>query len=209
MVTPEDGNDDETRQDEEALLERAKARHKQSKLEVDHSSLLEETNRAKLYEQLDKTPGLNISLAGERAGIPSSTAAYHIRCLEAVGIITIVPSIEKDHEKICFLQKDDHLYEDEKTRILYGGGTTRRIARYIAENPGATIENVADAFDKSYSAIYTQAMLLKEKDLVERRKGGRSYRYEPTFKLLAWDEEIGTHFPPPPPRERDQEEKAP
>lgn len=177
-------------------IHEARQRHRRHARHKTLRYLLEDDNRRALYDQAEKTPGLNITQLSQAIDIPRTTASYHLARLEANDLLTLYTNTERGNEKLCFLPHHAHLYNDEKTRPLFGAQRTRRIARYIAHNPGATIQEIARAFEVTYGAIKHHTDRLRELDLIHRTRTGGSYRHEPTHVLTIWEQDIGTCFPP-------------
>lgn len=158
-------------------------------------TLLENENRADLVEQLGRTPGLNMSVTARQMGVPHSTVRFHVQRLERGGIL--VTKDGQGNERLCFLKRHEHLWKNPKTRVLFGGDATRNVALYIAENPGATLEEIADAMGRAPQTIRHHLDVLEDHGLVDALRIESADRFHPEPALVEWYREVGEGFERP------------
>lgn len=160
-------------------------------------TLLENENRADLFDQVERTPGVNMSVAARRTGVPHSTARFHLQRLEQGGVI--VTKDGQGNERVCFLKCHEHLWENPKTktRILFGGDAKRNVALFVAENPGSTLKEIADAIDCAPGTIRHHLKVLKDHGLVEALRIESADRFHPEPALVEWYREVGEGFERP------------
>lgn len=159
------------------------------------SSLGHET-RDRIRDLLIRMPGTNKNQIARRLGIYPSLRDYHLRRLLREGLVVTRPS-DRGRETLCFWWEDAHLWQDPRTRILYGRQAPRRVALYIADHPGATTAEIAGALQRSPGTIRYHLGNLGASALVGQERDGRQVHYRPSDRLTSWVEEIGQGFPRP------------
>lgn len=157
--------------------------------EVQRSALRHET-RCAIFETVARTPGLNKRQVGHRVGVNRSTAHHHLARLEAYELVELLPG-ERDNEVLCFHRDHVELWEDERTRLLYGQPPARRVALYVHANAGATTGELETALDAAPRTIRDHLAELRDRDLVEAHRFRRRVEYHPTHLLEAWADEVG------------------
>lgn len=157
---------------------------------------LEHPTRKGIMELLEQRPGLNMHRIGVELGLNPSVLKHHIEELEEKQLITRQPS-EREGEKICFRVEDVDLWEMESTRILFGQGQTRKVALFIAEHPGATTREIAEAMGISPVTVAYHAKTLMRYDLVDRYPAGQTLLYEANEVLERWVIDVGKGFKRP------------
>lgn len=165
-------------------------------LTPDQKALLEHPGRRGLIALLRRAPGLNKNSLAQALGEYPNTIEYHLQKLEEAGLVTIRKG-EQGREKVCFLPGQEHLWEDDRTRILFGRRPVREIALYIAENAGATSRRIAQAVDLSPITVRHHLETLSNYDLIDRQRAGRSFHYQAQPSLNAWVEEVGQGYDRP------------
>lgn len=160
------------------------------------SALLRNPNRKAIVEQLGKTPGLNKNQLRKKLGLLPNLLDFHLDRLEEHGLVVMKDSAQ-EKETLCFLRSDEELWSDEETRIMFGRRSTRDIGLFIAENPGAETEEIADAVGLSEVTVRHHLRTLKEHGMIQRVRLGRSFEYHPSDVLEVWNERVGECFARP------------
>lgn len=159
------------------------------------ATLLANPNRQLIVDQLGRTPGLNLNTLARETGLHRSLVRFHVHRLEHGDLVAVRQGV-KGREQVCFLVEDAHLWEDPRTRVLFGGEPTRNVALFVAENPGATVQRIADAVDRKPRTIRHHLDELHERDLVDRVQDGTAARILPRDDLRRWKTEVGDGFEP-------------
>lgn len=160
------------------------------------SALLRNPTRKAIVDQLGRTPGLNKNQLRKKVDILPNLLDFHLDRLVEHGLV-VTKSSAQEKETLCFLRSDEELWSDEETRIMFGRRPTREVGIYIAENPGADTEEIAEAVGLSKVTVRHHLRTLKEHDMIQRIRLGRSFEYHPSTLLEEWMERIGDAFPRP------------
>lgn len=166
------------------------------KLSGIQAALLRNPVRRRIVEQLTRTPGLNKNQLCNELDILPNLLDFHLQRLEDYGII-VTRSSAQGREILCFLREDRELWKDEELRIMFGRRSTRAIGRFIAENPGADTNEIADAVGLSEVTVRHHLRTLRDHDMVQRIRLGRSFEYHPSDLLEEWNDLVGHAFPCP------------
>lgn len=161
--------------------------------EVQRSALDHDTRHA-IYETVARTPGLNKRQIAQRVGIERSTAHHHLERLEGYELVELLAG-ERDNEVLCFHPDHAHLWNDERTRLLYGQRPARQVALYVSANPGATTRELEEALDAAPRTIRDHLGELRDRGLVEAHRFRRRVEYHATPSLEAWAGEVGECYP--------------
>lgn len=159
-------------------------------------ALLRNAHRQEIVEQLDCTPGVNKNILTASLDIARSSLDFHVDRLRRADIVVTKKGL-KGRQRICFLQRDEHLWENPKTQILFGGDPARNVALYIADNPGATLEDLSNALERSKSTVRHHLKALREHGLVDTIRIDRTHEHHPRPSLLEWTCEVGDGFQRP------------
>lgn len=175
---PEDGEDPERTERIREAFRRALLRH---------------PVRCVIYELLKHRPGLNKNQVGDTLELYPNRLKFHMDRMIQAGLIE-TRSSPRGQEVVCFLAEDADLWEDEATRILFGRSPLRQVAMYLAEHPGATTGEIAEALDVTPVTVRHHLDNLLEHDLVDRFQIERHYEYHAGPKLDRWVDEVGDGF---------------
>lgn len=158
--------------------------------------LLDHPTRGRIVELLGDRPGMNKNQLCEEMDLHSNLLDFHVEKLEDIGVVATRPSAQ-GKEILCFLKDDLDLWQDEKTRILFGRSPVRHVGLFLAENPGASTQEVAGALGVSPVTIRHHLRTLLEFDLIQRFRAGRVFVYEPQDELATWAVDVGRGFERP------------
>lgn len=145
---------------------------------------------------LEAKPGLNANQVQRELGFSTGVMDYHLGRLEERGEV-IVKEGRSGWEKILLTPDTVHLWKDSRTRLLYGGPATRSVGIYIAEQPGASTKEMAQANDIDPVTVRYHVDKLKDRDLAGSIRAGRRIEYHPTFVLREWYQEVGHRYDRP------------
>lgn len=156
------------------------------------TSLLDDDVRSSIYTMVGERPGSNKNQLAKGLNIYHNHLDYHVSRLETHDLVVERPGGKGD--VIVFRTEDAHLWEDPKTRILYGRSPTRDVALYISQNPGTSSQEIADAHDASVNMARYHLRRLKDHDLLEMLNVGRRSEYHPAPALDEWVEGPGAGY---------------
>lgn len=156
-------------------------------------SLLRHPLRRQILKILRERPGLNKNQLAKRLDIYPNQVDFHLRRMEKGDLVEMRPSA-RDSEILCFRVGDAGLWEDERTRILFGRRPLRQVGLYLADHPGTSSQKIAGALDVSTVTVRHHIRTLLDHDLATRWRIGRRFEYHPTEPLEAWVDEVGSGF---------------
>lgn len=158
--------------------------------------LLSHPTRKGLLELIRERPGRNKHQIAQELDVDPSVVDHHLKRL-CLASLTITRKREDSNEIHCFVAEDERLWDEERTRSLFGRGGQREVALYLAENPGAKTHEIAAALELSATTIRHHLQALRERDLVRQYSAGRTYLYDASPILDAWVETVGDKFDRP------------
>lgn len=159
--------------------------------------LLEHPKRQEIVDLLSERPGMNKNQICEELDVAGNVLDHHLDKLENQGQLVAVLDSALENEKLCFLMEDVDLWKDETTRILFGRRRSRAVAMYLAENPGRTTKEIAEALRISPVTVRHHIRTLRQYGLIHRFSAGEQKVYEPDETLESWVEEVGEAFDRP------------
>lgn len=159
------------------------------RIERFRSAILRNPHRRRILELLACRPGMNLRQLGRALGLSVTAVQFHIGRLERHGLVATRTG-ERRRETLCFKTEDVGLWENPETRPLFGQGTTRELAVYLASNPMASAAEVSEALDVSVYTVRRQIRTLEEHDLVHRLRVDREVLYHAASELEEWVDEI-------------------
>lgn len=160
-------------------------------------NLLDHPHRRDIVDLLDEKPGRNKNQICEDLEMDSKLLNHHLDKLETEGRLVVTLESAQDKEILCFLAKDQELWEDENTRILFGRSQKRAVALLLDETSGASTSEIADKLRLAPNTVRYHLRTLMAHGLVYRHPSGQTYIYEPAPALEQWVEEVGEGFDRP------------
>lgn len=151
--------------------------------------------RELIYELVNRQPGLNWNQIKRKTGLSAGTLLFHLDKLEDAGEILRRDSTS-DKEILFFTEDNVEMWRDPSTRVLFGNDATRNVARAIDNNPGASIQEIADEVGIHYVTVRYHLDKLKDHKLLIEDKDGRRKIYEPTNRLSEWIHDFGEEVDP-------------
>lgn len=158
--------------------------------------VLEHPTREAIVDLLEARPGMNKNQLCETLDLHSNLLNFHLRKLQDINAVATRPSAQ-DREILCFLREDLGLWENDSTRILFGRSPVRHVGLFLADNPGASTREVADALRMSPVTVRHHLRTLLDFDLIQRFRAGRVFVYQPDEELEAWVADVGQGFERP------------
>lgn len=160
-------------------------------------ALLRNPHRQRIVELLTQAPGMNKNQLAEALGIYANALDFHLERMEEMGLVHLRES-PRGREIVCFTADNVDLWEDERTRVLFGRSPVQRVAIYLAENPGASTADIASALDVSPVTVRHHLRTLEESELVQRLRIGRDVIYSAVPEVarlideasLVWDRDF-------------------
>lgn len=174
-------------------------RHRQARLRVSHDravledELLDHPVRSGIVSLLERQPGLNKNQVSRRLDVHPSIMVFHLGRVVEAGLVEILPGSDR-RERLCFLAEDAYLWEDERTRVLFGRSACRYVALYICENPGTSSAAIATAVRRSIEAVQHHLRTLLGEALIDRMRIGRKVLYEAERALSQWTRACGDGY---------------
>lgn len=167
-----------------------------SSLDPHENPLLRHPIRQAIVEQLRRTPGLNKHQLQGKLDLLPNRLRFHLKRLREAGIVA-TRSGPQGNEVLCFLEEQEELWRDDDLQIMFGRRSTRDVGLYLAENPGASTVEFADALNLAPVTVRHHLRTLERHEMVRRLNVGRSVEYHPTQLLTTWHEKVGDRFPRP------------
>lgn len=149
-------------------------------------ALLENPLRRGIMDLLGHRPGMNKQQLAQELGVNGNAVEFHLRRLERYGMVVFRAAAHKGRETLCFTWENVDLWEDEATRLLFGRGLPRQVAMFLAQNPNASVSDVAKGLGMSPHTVRRHVKLLEEHDLVEGIRIHRDVLYHAAPPLRSW-----------------------
>lgn len=149
-----------------------------------------------MVDLLDRCPGLNQHQVGERLDLEWTTITQHLERLSEARLV-VVRAGDREGELLCFLARDELLWHDDHTRILYGRAATRRVALRLVDDPPAKAAEIAEDIGRSVRRVRDHLVRLRERELTIKVRSGNDVLYHPTGRLLAWADDVAEGYPRP------------
>jgi len=146
--------------------------------------------RRSIRQTLRSLPGLNQRQIGGAVSIDPELALYHIaRLIEQDEIVSF--ESPRGNETVCFHAEDGHLWQDERTRVLFGQAETFKVASDVVLHPRSRTSAIAGRSDRTPSSVRHHLRKLESFDLVRSEQHGRRVYYSPTEALSEWWSTVG------------------
>jgi predicted transcriptional regulator len=135
--------------------------------------LLEHEAREEILDVLKREPGLCFQAIQDRVGLAPGTTKWHLDKLERSSFV----DSQTDGRHTRFFPTG----MDKATRravVAMRDRSRLAIVRMVERNPGVTQSGLADATGLAQSTVSHHVERLVEEDIVDKRRDGRSVRYE-------------------------------
>lgn len=157
---------------------------------------MENPARSDIVDLLDRCPGLNQQQVGERLDLEWATLTLHLERLSQARLV-VVRAGERRGELLCFLARDELLWHDDHTRILYGQAATRRVALRLVDDGPSSAQEIANDLERSVRRVREHLVRLRDHELALKARTGNDVLYFPTARLLAWADDVAQGYPRP------------
>lgn len=148
-------------------------------------ALLRNPLRAEIMRLLDKTPGMNKHQLAMALDVHVNAVEFHVQRLSEAQLVETRPGW-KGRETLCFTAENVALWENPATRVLFGRGPPREVARFLAEHPGADVQETAEALGISIHTVRRHLRTLESCDLVQRMRVDQQVIYHAEPELVSW-----------------------
>lgn len=135
--------------------------------------VLELETRRKIYELVQKNPGLHLSRIAELLGMRTSLVEYHLIFLEKNQVIT--PSKESGYAR--YFVKDSIGVNDKKTLSILRQDVPLRIILYLLKNVRAQHKGILENFDVSPSTLSYHLKKLVKNEIISVQTFGEERGY--------------------------------
>lgn len=143
------------------------------------SELLDNGHRDAVYQLVRASPGLGLSEIGRQTGLGWGTTVYHLDRLERAQMVTS----ERVGLHRCYFPTGTHGRATRQGMGVLKMETTRSVAAFLAERPGASQTDLCEALGLSASAASKQVTKLERAGLARRERDGKTMRLYPTDGL--------------------------
>lgn len=148
---------------------------------VDHSNAAGVLKRKHIYAFIKASPGTCISEIANNMGFNRGTLRHHLKILEAENLV----ETHSDHGKVRYFQNNS-TYEDKEKLIISAlqNEMTRKIVSKILDKECNTNRDLSRTTGISKGTVTWYIKQLKELDLIEENKVGRStvYNINPDYR---------------------------
>ncbi|WAI00987.1 winged helix-turn-helix transcriptional regulator [Methanogenium organophilum] len=144
--------------------------------QIEKKNILENERRTKIYQEIQKNPGIIATEMETVTGIKRSSLRHHLEILEREGLV-ISQKITKQRHYF----ENHHTYSPEYqlARSLLNGETTRDIFSYITAHPGCTQKDLSAYAKVSGPTISWHIDKLRSGNLVTIEKEKNFHHYFP------------------------------
>lgn len=145
------------------------------------NELLEHERRERVIGLVRARPGIGPTDIGAALGASWGVTIYHLDRLEKAGLVT---SQRVGHHRCYFLP--GALPRDDQRKVgMFRVDTTRRVATLVAEKPGLTQTQIANALGLSASAMSKQVKHLEAAGMLRRESVGSALGLFPQPALAS------------------------
>ncbi|HVM46030.1 MAG TPA: MarR family transcriptional regulator [Candidatus Thermoplasmatota archaeon] len=145
------------------------------------TELLDHERRDRVFQLVRDRPGISLSDVAQETGLAWGTAVYHLDRLERGGFV----ASERSGGRRCYFPVGA-VPKDARVHLgTLQQETTRSVASFVVERPGATQTELAAALGMSASAASKQVSKLESVGLVRREREWKTVRLHPQPPLAA------------------------
>lgn len=143
--------------------------------------VLDQATRQQVHDKVREDPGCTTRSVSSALGISWSTAAYHLRVLRHMDLITAKRQGRHDHYFIT----GESTQSQQVVQAALQNPTTRRIARLVADRPGIIQKDVCEALGISPSTASDHLKRLRESGAVREERQWRTRAYYPAQVIVG------------------------
>jgi len=145
------------------------------------SELLDHKRREALLALVRSSPGMTLSAIAKRSALAWGTAVYHLDRLERAGFLVS----ERNAGRRCYFVATGVPRDARASLGTLQQETTRSVATFGAERPGATQSELCEGLGMTASAASKQVSKLESAGLVRREREWRAVRLHPEPRLSS------------------------
>ncbi|MBS7288653.1 MAG: helix-turn-helix domain-containing protein [Candidatus Freyarchaeota archaeon] len=134
---------------------------------------LEHPVRQEVYRWVCENPGAYFFEIANQLSIPTGTLAWHLRVLEAEGLLEKI----KFGGRVIFYPKYLRDAKLEKALLLLRNKNARKIFDIIAANPGISQSDIVERFGLHHDTVRWHIKRMVKAGLVRVKREGRSSKY--------------------------------
>lgn len=146
---------------------------------LSRNELLDHERRDGVFQLVRAQPGISLTDVASRTGLGWGTTVYHLDRLERAGFVTS----ERDGGRRRYFPVGTVPKEARPSLGALQQETTRSVASFVVERPGATQTELAEALGLTASAASKQVSKLESVGLVRREREWKTVRLHPEPKL--------------------------
>lgn len=139
---------------------------------IPENRILENATRRRIFNMIQKNPGINMSALSKELGISWGATVHHLRKLEKTNRVHVE---EINHER-CFFENGGRLSHDMmEISAALKDGTARTVFECIKNNPGISQKGICQKLDLKPPLVSWHVKRLNQDRLIERRRNGKSF----------------------------------
>lgn len=146
---------------------------------LSRGQLLEHERRDEVYKLVQAEPGISLTDVAQRCGLGWGTTVYHLDRLERAGFV----ASERNGARRCYFPIGTVAKDARAPLGALQQETTRSVATFVVERPGATQTELAEALGMTPSAASKQVSKLENVGLLRREREWKTVRLHPEAKL--------------------------
>ncbi len=143
--------------------------------------VLDQATRQNVHDKVMEDPGCTTRTVASALRISWSTAAYHLRVLRHMGLITAKRQGRHDHHFVM----GGSSQQQQLVQAALQNPTTRRIAQLIKEHPGIIQKDVCEHLGIAPSTASDHLRRLRDAGAVQEERQWRTRAYHPAQVLLG------------------------
>lgn len=143
--------------------------------------LLDHKRRDEVFQLVRNEPGISLSDVAAKTGLGWGTVNYHLDRLERGGFVTS----ERANGRRAYFPVGAVPKDDRASLGALRQDTTRNVASFVQERPGATQTELAEALGLTASAASKQVSKLESIGLVRREREHKLVRLHPGPNLAS------------------------
>lgn len=156
--------------------------------------VLDQATRQQVHDKVREDPGCTTRSVSNALGISWSTAAYHLRVLRHMGLVTAKRQGRHEH----FFVTGESSQSQQVVQAVLQNPMTRRIANLITQKPGIIQKEICEQLEIAPSTASDHLKRLRDAEAVREEREWRTRAYHPSNVLVAntYDNPTnGSHYP--------------
>ncbi|HET6403530.1 MAG TPA: MarR family transcriptional regulator [Candidatus Thermoplasmatota archaeon] len=146
---------------------------------LSRAQILDHERRDEVFKLVRAEPGISLTDVAQRCGLGWGTTVYHLDRLERAGFV----ASERSGGRRLYFPVGAVAKDARPSLGALQQETTRSVASFVAQRPGATQSELAEALGLTASAASKQVSKLESVGLVRREREWKTVRLHPEPKL--------------------------